>query len=135
RRPARPAGPAGLRAGLDPGRAGRGGHHQPRRLAVVPVLRRRPGDGLRDGASRRPPDVRALLPRHAGPRGVPSAVRLRGLVPVDGPRRGGGNPDPGVRGRRYFEMVMNSVTKIAMITSPKMMNCTLPDSISPAASI
>ena len=39
--------------------------------------------------------LRALLPRHAGPRRVPAPERLRGLVRLPGPHRGRGRARPG----------------------------------------
>ena len=56
-------------------------HVRPRR----PQLRRRPGPGS--------VPLRAVLPLHAGLRGLPAAVRLRGLVPLRRPRRRRHEPD------------------------------------------
>ncbi len=56
-------------------------HHPARRLAVQLLLgRRRPGARLRRRPAPARRRVRRLLPRHAGPRGVAAAERVRGVV-------------------------------------------------------
>src|SRR5262249_4392194 len=100
---------------------------QSRALPAEPVLHRSHGDRLRRGEARGPRQVRPPLPRDAG-RGRPApAERLRGVVPVGGPRRRRGGPDRGSRGSRYFAMGMNSRTAPIRTMTPKMMNWTLPE--------
>ncbi len=53
----------------------------------------RPGTGLWRGAGPVVRRVRCVLPRDAQPRRLPAAVAVRGVVPVRGPRRRGGQQD------------------------------------------
>ena len=101
---------AGHRRGLRPPAHGRrrdqgrrrGGLHRGRcparrpvhRHDVLGVLHRHPGHRLRRCQPPGPPGVRRVLPCHARPRGPPPAVGVRGLVPVQRPRRPRGADDP-----------------------------------------
>ena len=94
----------GLReAAAAAGRAGAGRHGA---RPADRLLQRRAGARLRRGAGVRPRGLRRLVPRPAGPRRLPAAVAVRGLVPLAGPHRrarrahgrGGGGRVRGGRG-------------------------------------
>ena len=68
--------------------------HPVDRHDVLGVLHRHPGHRLRRRQPPGPPGVRRVLPCHARPRGPPPALGVRGVVPVQRPRRPGCPDDP-----------------------------------------
>ena len=120
-------------------------------LAVLGVLRRRARSATtRRRERRRSRRVRAVVPRDARARGVPAAVRLRGVVPgcrarddevdriVDAALRGRGGRSTGCRTGRPDAsgwIAIISVTKISTIITVNRMNAVAPSVTGVIASI